>query len=947
MAFEPGARLDDYVLLQPLGSGGMGEVWLGRDSRLSRRVALKLLPPDLTRDPVRIARFEQEARAASSLNHPNVCTILALGHTPDGQRYIAMEYIEGETLRARLIRSRPTIRESIDIITQVASALAAAHAAGIVHRDIKPENVMMRPDGVVKVLDFGLAKLTPLGSDVGTDCTRTLLQTSVGTVIGTVAYMSPEQARGQDVDGRTDVWSLGVVLTEMLAGRLPFDGQSPTDVLAAILEHDPPPLTADVPSELQRIVGKALKKDREQRYQVMKDLQLDLEALRDDLKLAASQRTSAASPTGDWPAGRLTNGLGGPQRGANVIGKITEHPVAAAAMIVILVAAAAGGWWSRDLKRAQSQSPPGGAVLPALTRLTFDAGLQTDVTWSPDGHAIAYASDKRGNFDIWVQRVEGEDLIQLTKSTAQDTQPTWSPDGRTIVFRSERDGGGLFVVPASGGAERRLTSFGVRPKWAPDGSQILFSASDVLAGGVASPLYTVRLDGKPPEQVLQPFLKNLRTGLGGMLDWNWYPDSRHVSVLGVVPDQGFGVYTVPLTGGSATLLKYTPEGGRWTAFAWASPTTLVVDCDNKGVHSVVRLTIDPTAMAVLATDRMTMGDSWESRLALSRDGRRLALTISTMSQRLWALPLDVATGRITGDGRPVSDDTGLATTSDLARGGGKVAYTLARAGTERTELWTTDLGTGQSRSLTRDDQHREFPQWSHDATRLAYRWVRRTSDGPDEMGLAVRRTDTNEEELIATPRTDAFVTPWDWSPDGQSVLVSSGPMPFLGRASLGLWPLAAAPHAEAGVKVLAADGSYAVWQAKFSPDGRWICFAAVDAREPGSDVIFVIPSAGADRSRWTALTSPPGWADKPRWSSDGQFIYFVKADSFFNVWAVRFDGATGKAVGAPFQVTRYDSPRHQLSPRFGAAEIGVAAERLILTIMEQTGNIWMLDGPER
>jgi len=948
MAFEPGARLDEYVLLRPLGSGGMGEVWLGRDSRLERLVALKLLPSDVTCDPVRIARFEQEARAASSLNHPNVCTILSLGHTPDAQRYIAMEYIEGETLRTRLSRARPTIRESVDIATQIGSALAAAHAAGIVHRDIKPENVMQRTDGVVKVLDFGLAKLTPLGAEMGADCTR--LQTDVGTVMGTVAYMSPEQARGHEVDGRTDVWSLGVVLSEMLTGRPPFGGQSPTDVLAAILEHDAPSLSEDVPPELQRIVGKALKKDREHRYQVVKDLQLDLEAVGDALKLAANQRGNAAASTspatGDSPAGRRSKGIPGAFRAAYVIGRIAEHRVVAvvAALVVVLAAVAGSGWWTGAPWRGQMQSPSRGGVLPALTRLTFDAGLQTDVTWSPDGHAIAYASDKGGNFDIWAQRVEGGDPVQLTRSRAQDTQPTWSPDGRTIVFRSEREGGGLFVVPASGGAERRLTSFGVRPKWAPDGSQILFSANDVLAGGVASPLYTVRLDGKPPEQVMQPFLKDLRRGLGGMLDWNWYPDSRHVSILGVVPDQGFGVYTVSLAGGSATLLKHTEGAGRWIAFAWASPTTLLVDCDTKGVHSVVKLTLDPTTTAVLTSERITLGDGWDPRFALSLDGRRLAFTISTMSQRLWALPLDPATGRTTGDGQPVSDNMGLATTSDLTRDGGQVAYTLTRAGTERTELWTTDLRTDQGRTLTRDDQRREFPQWSHDATRLAYRWVRRTPDGSDEMALAVRRTDTSEEEIISTPRTDTFVTPWDWSPDGQSILVSSGGMPFSGIASLGLWPLAGAPHAEAAVKLVTADSSYAVWQAKFSPDGRWICFAAIDAREPGSDVIFVIPSAGADRSRWIALTSAPGWADKPRWSFNGKLIYFVQAEPFFNVWAVRFDGASGKGVGAPFQVTRYDSPRHQLTPRFGAAEIGVSAERLIVTIMEQTGNIWMLDG---
>src|SRR5215218_8295095 len=257
MAVGPGSRLSDYEIVRPLGSGGMGEVWLATELRLGRKVALKLLPADLTLDPTRVQRFEQEAGAASALSHPNVCHIYALGETPHGQQYIAMELVEGVTLRLRLASGgRQRVPEALDVTIQIAAALTAAHAAGIVHRDVKPENVIVRPDGIVKVLDFGLAKLTVAGSTRADD-TRTLLVTQAGTVLGTVAYMSPEQARGQEVDGRTDVWSLGVVLYEMVAGQLPFAGRSPSDVLAAILEHDPAPLAPlapDVPPELHRII---------------------------------------------------------------------------------------------------------------------------------------------------------------------------------------------------------------------------------------------------------------------------------------------------------------------------------------------------------------------------------------------------------------------------------------------------------------------------------------------------------------------------------------------------------------------------------------------------------------------------------------------------------------------------------------------------------------------
>ena len=312
MPLQAGARLGPYEIIALIGAGGMGEVWLATELRLGRKVALKLLPAELTRDPVRIQRFEQEARAASALTHPNVCTIHALGETDDAQHYIAMEYVEGETLRQRLSTTRLSIREALDIAIQVAAALSAAHAAGIIHRDIKPENVMRRPDGFVKVLDFGLAKLAPAARDVAAaDTTRTMLKTDAGLVVGTAAYMSPEQARGQEVDARTDIWSLGVLLYEMVAGRSPFAGPTGTDVLAAILDREPAPLARfepDAPGEVQRILTKTLRKDRSQRYQTIQDLLLDLQALREDSQsYARSGNTPVTAITTEPPTGSSTD----------------------------------------------------------------------------------------------------------------------------------------------------------------------------------------------------------------------------------------------------------------------------------------------------------------------------------------------------------------------------------------------------------------------------------------------------------------------------------------------------------------------------------------------------------------------------------------------------------------------------------------------------------------
>jgi tetratricopeptide (TPR) repeat protein len=279
-----GTALAHYRILSRLGSGGMGEVYLAQDTRLGRKVALKILSPDLTRRADRLLRFEQEARAASALNHPNIVTIHDIGQDGD-TRYLVTEYVEGETLRTRLARGPLPLRDALDCAVQVAGALAAAHAAGIVHRDVKPENLMLRPDGLVKVLDFGLAKLTePAHTPSATEATATVaaFDTEPGQVAGTPFYMSPEQARGLKVDARTDVFSLGVVLYEMLAGRRPFEGETTSHAMVAILEKDPLPLTRYLPGappELQRILSKALEKNRDERYQGVKDVQLDLKRL--------------------------------------------------------------------------------------------------------------------------------------------------------------------------------------------------------------------------------------------------------------------------------------------------------------------------------------------------------------------------------------------------------------------------------------------------------------------------------------------------------------------------------------------------------------------------------------------------------------------------------------------------------------------------------------------
>jgi serine/threonine protein kinase len=372
MTIPTGTRFGHYEVTAPLGKGGMGEVCLAQDTRLQRKVALKLLPADFTFNSERLRRFELEAKTASGLNHPNIITIYDIGQAHN-THYIATEYIAGETLRARLHRQRLSLNETLDIALQIADALAAAHQAGIVHRDIKPENVMIRHDGIVKVLDFGLAKLPEVrNADFGmrNEEADTLLQaepnnpqsairnpqpTDPGTVMGTPQYMSPEQARGQQVDARTDIFSFGVVLYEMLAGRPPFEGVNVVDVMAAILDREPPSLKSFLPDlppavahELEHGVAKALRKDREQRWQHIKDLLLDLKECREELVVAAHQartaQTQATATVATPEASATTNeavALNTQSSGKIILGEIKRHRLGVALTLAVIVLAAA------------------------------------------------------------------------------------------------------------------------------------------------------------------------------------------------------------------------------------------------------------------------------------------------------------------------------------------------------------------------------------------------------------------------------------------------------------------------------------------------------------------------------------------------------------------------------------------------------------------------------
>jgi serine/threonine protein kinase len=437
-----GQRVSHYAIEEKLGEGGMGVVYKARDMRLGRFVALKVLPADKVADPERKRRFVQEAKAASALNHPNIITIYDIDQA-EGIDFIAMERVEGKTLDRLIPRNGMRLSEALKYAIQIAAALSRAHAAGIIHRDIKPGNIMVTPDGHVKVLDFGLAKLTEV-IEVDTQAPTAAMKaadangTEEGTILGTIAYMSPEQAEGKKVDARSDVFSFGSVLYEIATGRRAFQEETKISTLAAILHKEPLPvheIIADAPRDLEKIIARCMRKDPERRFQGMADVKVALEELKEE---SESEKLDVGVPP--------TMGRPG----------LSVSPRLTALVISLIVVAAGGAWW---LSRAKT---PPLSKTPTLVRLTSDSGLTTDPALSPDGKLLAYASDRsgEGNLDIWVQQVSGGEAIRLTRDPADDSEPIFSPDGSKIAFRSEREGGGILYYVCAWGRSKTASPTG-------------------------------------------------------------------------------------------------------------------------------------------------------------------------------------------------------------------------------------------------------------------------------------------------------------------------------------------------------------------------------------------------------------------------------------------------------------------------------------------------------
>ncbi len=477
-----------YRLIKLIGSGGMAEVFLAEDTRLGRRVAIKFLNETFKKDPDRMRRFDLEARSASALNHPNILTIYDIGES-DGVQYIVSEYVDGETLGTRLARGRLSFRVCIEIAIQIASALDAAHKAGVVHRDLKPDNIMLRRDGTVKVVDFGLAKAS--GNAISGSGAKTLdaVTTSPGMILGTPGYMSPEQTRGLSLDGRSDIFSLGIIIFEMVTGHSPFGADSSVDIIAAIISKEPKrveDLITDPPAALVRIINKTLRKNREERYSSMNDLLSDLEDVRAELTSSTQhvRETGTSHQTGLTKTQWLRQRLG------------LSFVLIIAATIVVL-----GGWWLVAIRES------GGAVatapmrsVPITSWSSVSAEAIVTARFSPDARMVAFVSNKSGSTEVWVKPTVGGDPLQVTKNGFDNQYPIWSPDGQQIAFFSRRaENRGIWRVSYTGGPETQILDGTGGPetpildgaparliRWSDDGKIYYQHRSDLYAADTAS-----------------------------------------------------------------------------------------------------------------------------------------------------------------------------------------------------------------------------------------------------------------------------------------------------------------------------------------------------------------------------------------------------------------------------------------------------------------------------
>jgi serine/threonine protein kinase len=884
-----GDSIGNYEIISFISRGGMGEVYLAQDKRLNRKVALKLLPSAFTKDNDRLRRFEQEARAASALNHPNIITIYEIFEA-NSTHVIATEYVEGETLRQRLGRSGSSLSETLNIAIQIADALAAAHKAGIIHRDIKPENVMLRPDGYVKILDFGLAKLSEdTTAQVAAEAPTLQVRTGSGFVLGTAGYMSPEQARGLAVDNRSDIFSLGAVMYELLARRKPFEGETPSDTLASILKTEPAPLqrlVPQLPAELIRIVNKSLRKDREERYQVVKDLWLDLKALRQELEFQAKLDRSLPSDNSDAPTSSLDVAHSTtreprlePTETRSAINTITEsltielkrHKIGVAVVLAAVLAVIALGAFG--IYKLVNRQPPVVAFQNIhLSRLT-NSGDVIDTTISPDGKIIVYVRSDRNQQSLWVRQVStANDKEIVPPSAVGFFGITFSPDGNDIYYavKARLDAGTLYRVPAFGGPSTKvLEKIDAPVSFAPDGKRFVLIRGNYPNAG-ESALVIANVDGSN-EQILavrkRPdlFTPIFFTGP------SWSPDGKLVAASVMTSPRVCNVVVFSVADGSEQVLTREP----WT---FASRVQWLPDMS--GLLVIVGEGVNNSQHWMLSYPggekrRVTNDLSAYRVISLTSDGLKLATIQVDGLINLWVAPEGDAARAIrmpTGNvGFYASGGNNLSWTMD-----NRVVYMSNEGGVP--DVWIADPAEGSRKQLTTNGAG--SPVATPDGKYVVFVSAR---DGK----LAIWRMNLDGSNPVRLSNGPADIYP-SVTPDSQWVVFISnqGAKPTPWKVSI-----------DGGTPVQIMD--HVASSAIVSPDGKLLAYSYPESPDPFAPPNRLVVVNFADNSPvatfdFSASSTVPTLI---QWASDGKSIlYTVNRNSVSNVWSQPLDGSAPKQV---------------------------------------------------
>jgi serine/threonine protein kinase len=836
VTLSTGTKVGPYEIVSTLGVGGMGEVYRAFDERLGREVAIKVVPTAYADDQDRLRRFEQEARAASALNHPNILSIFDVGQH-NGTPYVVSELLEGETLHKRIDGTPLSQRRAIRYALQIAHGLAAAHAKGIIHRDLKPDNIFITTDERVKILDFGLAKLTqPDFTQTQSNIVTRRVETDPGSVMGTVSYMSPEQLKGEDVDQRSDIFSLGAVLYEMLAGQSPFYRESVAETMSAILKEDPPDLShtnKTVSQDFERLINHCLEKNPELRFYSASDLAFALDAIPTSANTAAMSAQTVA--TSELRPPRIT-------RRQMIFGAVAAIAVIAAIALAVVLALS----YSR-------QAPTEVHTVRFFINPPEKASFGPFAI-SPDGQHLAFvASDASGKASLWVRPLDSP-IAQPLSGTEDAIYPFWSPDSRFIGFFA---GGKLKKIELSGGTVQTLCSAAI-----PRGGS--WSSSGVIVFGPSpnEPLYQVKETGGPAS----PLTKLEPSRQEASHRWPFFlPDGRHFlySVLGGPQSQG--IYVTSLDGKDTRRLLNISS----SIAMYAAPGYLLFrhDATLMGqVFDLNKLQLSGDAFPVAEQVGFDLS-TFQTYFSVSQTG---VLTYSAATggktQLTWVDRGGKELGLI---GQPANYIR-----PSLSPDGKRVAVDGSDSQGNR-DVWLLDLASGNSTRFTFDPAQDLFAVWSPDGSRIVFGSDR---EGPRNLYQRSAKGAGKEERLL---KSDFNAYPVDWSHDGKYIAyVINDPktkidvwvLPLFGDQKP--FPFANTQASERG--------------ARFSPDGKWLAYVS---DESGVPQIYVetFPSSGG---KWQ-VSSSGGY--HLAWRHDGKELFYVAADRKMMAVDIKGEGASFEA----------------------------------------------------